>query len=114
MSSTPNPAGSEVGALLDQLAAAPDVQSNCMFQLALMLARVAMEPCPDAYKEETGQALLALIRAKPKSNVVRLFGAVTPMSDAHGDRARKPRMPLEAQSPGLSVVVPSGAMPKRS
>ncbi len=51
------------------------MQSNCMFQLAIMVARIAAEPCSDAYKEEAAQALMALIRTKPKSNVVRLFGA---------------------------------------
>ena len=63
----------DILAALDQLAAAEEVQPNCMFQLAVMLARVAVEPCQETYKEETAQALMGLIRAKPKSNVVRLF-----------------------------------------
>ena len=72
-----------VSDLLDELAGREDVQSNCMFQLALMLARVAVEPCAEAYKDETAQKMLGLIRAKPKSNVVRLFGAV-PAQDRSG------------------------------
>ena len=68
-----HPAADGVSELLDRLAAAEPVQSNCMFQLAIMLARVAAEPCPDSYKEEAAQAMLQLIRQKPKSNVVRLF-----------------------------------------
>ena len=64
----------EVAVLLDRLAAAQPVQSNCMFQLALMVARIATEPCSEAFKEETAQALMGLIRAKPKSNVVRMLG----------------------------------------
>ena len=63
----------EVAASLDDLASVECVQANCMFQLALMLARIAVEPCSDAYKDETAQALMGLIRTKPKSNVVRLF-----------------------------------------
>ena len=54
-----------------------------MFQLALMLARVAVEPCAEAYKDETAQKMVGLIRNKPKSNVVRLFGAV-PAQDRFG------------------------------
>ena len=72
------PGDADVGILLDQLAAAEAMQSNCMFQLALMLARIAVEPCAESYKDETAQAMMGLIRAKPKSNVVRLFGTVPP------------------------------------
>ncbi len=70
--------------MLDELVAAEPVQSNCMFQLSLMLARIAIEPCSETYKEETAQALLALIRAKPKSNIVSLFsfGAARPAEPA--------------------------------
>lgn len=65
----------DIAASIDRLAADEAVQSNCMFQLALMVARIAAEPGAEVYKEEAAQALMALIRAKPKSNVVRLFGA---------------------------------------
>ena len=73
----------DVSSLLDQIAVMEDVQSNAMFQLALMLARVAIEPCAEAYKDGAAQAMLGLIRNKPKSNVVRLFGAV-PSEDRPG------------------------------
>ncbi len=63
----------EVEATLDVLAANDAMQSNCMFQLALMLARIAVEPLSESFKDDTAQALLALIRAKPKSNVLRMF-----------------------------------------
>ena len=79
------PSGADIEGVLDQLASAEPVQSNCMFQLALMLARIAVEPGAEAYKDETAQAMLGLIRDKPKSNVVRLFGAGA-MSDAGGQR----------------------------
>ena len=72
-----------VSQLLDDLAGREDVQSNCMFQLALMLARIAIEPGAENYKDDTAQAMLGLIRSKPKSNVVRLFGAV-PAQDRSG------------------------------
>lgn len=64
-----------IGDALDRLAASADMQSNCLFQLALMLARIAAEPCAESYKAEAAQAVMDLIRAKPKDNVVRLFGA---------------------------------------
>ena len=75
MSPTTDQPETEIGDALDRLAAAATTQSNCLFQLALMVARIAVEPCAESYKEETAQALMGLIRAKPKSNVVRLFGA---------------------------------------
>ena len=67
--------------MLDELVASEDVQANCMFQLAIMLARISLEPAPEIYKDDTAQSLLGLIRSKPKSNVVPLFGCGAP-----GDR----------------------------
>ena len=64
----------DVEAILDTLTANDATQSNCMFQLALMLARIAVEPLSEGFKDDTAQALLALIRRKPKSNVLRMFG----------------------------------------
>ena len=82
---TPIDENSAVGIsdLIDDLGAREDVQSNCMFQLALMLARIAVEPGAEAYKDETAEKMLGLIREKPKTNVVRLFGAV-PAKDRPG------------------------------
>ena len=65
-------------AILEELVASDDVQANCMFQLAIMMARISLEPAPESYKEESAQSLLALIRSKPKSNVVSLFGFGAP------------------------------------
>ena len=65
----------DVGSELDRLAGAEEVQSNCMFQLALMLARIALEPCAESYKAEAAEEMLAMMRKKPKTNVVRLFGS---------------------------------------
>ncbi len=70
-----HPVRDDITILLDRLAAAEPVQANCMFQLALMLARIAVEPCSEAYKEEVAHTLMGVVRAKPKSNVVRLFGS---------------------------------------
>ena len=78
MSPTTDQPETEIGDALDRLAASATTQSNCMFQLALMGARIAVEPCAESYKEEAAQALMGLIRAKPKSNVVRLFGTPRP------------------------------------
>ena len=58
---------------LDDLLATEQQQANCMFQLALMLARISLEPVSEGYKDEMAQALLGLIRAKPKGTVVQLF-----------------------------------------
>ena len=60
---------------LDELASHQGIQSNCMFQLALIVARIAVEPCTEKYKEEAAQTLMELIRAKPKNNVVPLFAS---------------------------------------
>ncbi|HEX4765930.1 MAG TPA: hypothetical protein VH414_06595 [Lichenihabitans sp.] len=62
--------------LLTDLLGHEEVQSNCMFQLSVMLASIALQPCSPAYKEATSQALLNLIRQKPRSNVINLFGPV--------------------------------------
>ena len=74
----------DVLASLDRLTDVEAMQPNCMFQLALMVARIAIEPGPETFKEECAQALLEVVRAKPKSNVVRLFGdrpkVATPIS----------------------------------
>ena len=64
--------------MLDDLLASEHQQSNCMFQLSLMLARIALEPVSDSYNDEMAQAILGLIRTKPKSSVVQLFGAARP------------------------------------
>ena len=59
--------------MLDDLLASEQEQSNCMFQLSLMLARIALEPVSENYKDDMAQALLGLIRSKPKSSVVQMF-----------------------------------------
>lgn len=73
MSAQPCPTSQSILQQLDNLAADEGLQSNCMFQLSLILARIALEPFADSYKEATEQALLGLIRNKPKTNVVHLF-----------------------------------------
>ena len=60
--------------MIEDLLASEHQQSNCMFQLSLMLARMALEPGSENFKDEMAQTLLGLIRAKPKSNVVKIFG----------------------------------------
>ena len=72
--------------LLDRAAADEASESNCMLQIALMLARIALEPCSELYKEEATHAMLNLIRAKPKSNVVRLFGTTTALDYSSDSR----------------------------
>ncbi len=64
----------DVEATLDTLAANDATQSNCMFQLALMLARICRRAgFRRRSKTRRRKRLLALIRAKPKSNVLRMF-----------------------------------------
>ena len=76
---------------LDDLAADEVLQSNCMFQLSLILARIALEPFADSYKEAAEQAILGVIRNKPKNNVVHLFD------------------PTPARRPMISLVSTQGA-----
>lgn len=101
MSPTTDQPETEIGDALDRLAASATTQANCMFQLALMVARIAAEPCADTYKEEAAQALLGLIRAKPKSNVVRLFGAPGAAADEPSDAS-----PVEQFAAPLTRAAP--------
>ncbi len=66
--------------LLTDLLGHEEVRSNCMFQLSVMLASISLQPCSMAYKEATAQALLNLIRQKPRSNVISLFGSVASLA----------------------------------
>ena len=61
--------------------------ARCMFQLSLMLARIALEPVSEIYKDDMAQALLGLIRSKPKSSVVQMFSA-TRFGNGEGSRIR--------------------------
>lgn len=62
-----------VGPVLDAAADHADARNNCMFQLCLMLARVAVGEVDEAYKQMAAQRLLAILRDKPANNVVSLF-----------------------------------------
>lgn len=73
--------------MIEDLLASEQQQSNCMFQLSLMIARMALEPGSENFKDEMAQAMLGLIRAKPKSNVVKIFG-VTRTTVAEAPRIR--------------------------
>ena len=73
--------------MLDDLTASEQQQSNCMFQLSLMLARIALERVSEDYKDQMAQALLGLIRSKPKSSIVQLFGVKRP-TEAESPRVR--------------------------
>ena len=53
-----------------------------------MLARIALEPVSENYKDEMSQALLGLIRSKPKSGVLQMFGTIrSPGAEAPRIRA---------------------------
>ena len=71
----------DVEIMLGDLLASEQQQSNCMFQLSLMLARIAIEPVCENYKDQMAQSMLSLLRSKPKSSVVQLFGAARPVVD---------------------------------
>ncbi len=50
--------------MLDDLLGSDHQQSNCMFQLALMLARIALSPVSEDFKDQAAHALLDLVRTK--------------------------------------------------
>ena len=77
----------DVDIMLGDLLASEQQQSNCMFQLSLMMARIAIEPVSENYKDQMAQALLGLLRSKPKSSVVQLFGAARRV-EAESSRVR--------------------------
>ena len=64
--------------MIDDLQASEQEQSNCMFQLSLMVARLALSPLSEIYKDEVSQALLEFVRAKRKSAPVVTFSRIGP------------------------------------
>ena len=52
--------------ILDELIEDEQEQSNCMFQLSLMLARIALTPGLEDFKERVAHILIRLIAAKSK------------------------------------------------
>ncbi len=87
--------------MIDDLQANEPQQSNCMFQLALMVARLAISPVSEAYKDEAAQVLLGLVRAKRKSSPLITQPRFAP-------EQRKPWL-LDAQTSALPPV--TSAMP---
>lgn len=62
-----------IGQAIDDLAFRAEVRSDCMFQMCMMLARVALNSGDEAYKQKVTQQLIAVLREKPSNNVVSLF-----------------------------------------
>lgn len=83
-------------ALLDRLSVDAAVQANCAFQLALMVARISLQPGSEAFNEESANVLMDLMRSRPRSNVVPLFRSVP-----DGREAGAPRHTF-ASGPSLS------------
>ena len=83
--------------MIDDLQASEREQSNCMFQLALIAARLALSPISEAYKDEAAQTLLELVRAKRKSSPVVVSHS------RFGSDQRKPLI-VEAQTSTLPQV----------
>ena len=98
--------------MIDDLQASDQQQGNCMFQLSLMVARLALSPVSEVYKDEVSQALLELVRAKRKSAPV-----VTPSRFA--PEQRKPwvvdsqvsALPQMPQTHSVSAKFGSGGRP---
>ena len=58
---------SDLENMIDDLQASEQQQSNCMLQLSLMVARVALSPLSEEFKDHASQTMLELVRAKRKS-----------------------------------------------
>ena len=56
--------------MIDDLQASEQEQSNCMLQLSLIVARLALSPMSEDYRDHASQTMLELIRAKRKSSPV--------------------------------------------
>ena len=72
---------SELEAMIDDLQASEQHQSNCMLQHALTVARLALAPMSEDVRDQASQTMLELIRAKRKSHPVvapNRFGCLRP------------------------------------
>ncbi len=87
---------SDLENMIDDLQATEREQSNCMFQLALMVARLAISPVSEAYKDEAAQVMLGLVRAKRKRSPLITQPRLVP-------EKRKPWL-LDAQTLALPPV----------
>ncbi len=58
---------SDLENIIDDLQASEQQQGNCMFQLSLMVARLALSPVSEEYKDQASQTLIELVREKRKS-----------------------------------------------
>lgn len=83
-----------IDALLDRMASDAAVQANCAFQLALMVARISLEPGSEAFQEESANVLMDLMRSRARSNVVPLFRSVP-----DGQKASTPRHTFASEPP---------------
>ena len=90
---------SDLENMIDDLQASDQQQGNCMFQLSLMVARLALSPVSEGYKDEASQTLLELVREKRKSAPVVSHPRFVP-------EQRKPWL-VDAQSSPVPQV-PSG------
>ena len=87
--------------MIDDLQASEQQQANCMFQLSLMVAKLALSPVSEGYKDEASQTLLELVRAKRKGAPVVAHPRLVP-------EQRKPWL-VEAQT--VSVPQVPSALP---
>ena len=58
---------SELEKMIEELEVSEQHQSNCMLQLSLMVARLALSQISEDFKDDASQTMLELIRAKRKS-----------------------------------------------
>lgn len=90
---------SDLENMIDDLQASEQQQGNCMFQLSLMVARLALSPVTEGYKDQASQILLELVREKRKSAPVVTHPRFAP-------EQRKPWL-VDTQSSPIPQV-PSG------
>ncbi len=55
---------SDLESMIEGLEACEQHQSNCLFQLSLMTARLALSPLSEGNKDQASQALLEFIRGE--------------------------------------------------
>ncbi len=82
--------------MIDDLQGSEQQQSNCMFQLALMAARIAISTVSEEFKDQAAQTMLELVRAKRKSAPVVTHPRFAP-------EQRKPWLVDAHSSPILQV-----------
>lgn len=97
--------------MIDDLQASEHQQSNCMLQLALMVARLALSSTCEEYNDHASQTMLELVRAKRRDSPVVTHSRFDPeqrkpwIVDVH-----TPPMPQTASASTVSARFRSGGL----